>query len=168
MFRLLDFLEISESRGSQLKLLTALLDLCEYPRCLDQVLYWKRRLPQVRDNFHLPETSLGDQVGTRVQGQDLSLGALLCELWRKEEVLMEVARSKEGLISNLESPLMSAMGRESKAQSQATLDLLYSHRPKIYLMAKKITEATNTEATLFGGLSPKSQVRKSVSLERSS
>lgn len=44
----------------------------------------------------------------------------------------------------------------------ACLDLIGSIRPKIYLLAKRIVETTNTEATLFGSLGLQNQVKHTL------
>ncbi len=48
---------------------------------------------------------------------------------------------------------------EGNTNGPAALDLINSIRPKIYLLIKRITESTNTEATAYGGLSVKNQVK---------
>jgi len=113
MFRMLELLEISAGPGAQMHILSCILELCEYPRCIDQLLYWKRR---VRDDiqrlthgqdFNLAGSSIasvqkiepGDKVGEVLRDQDLSLSALLCEIWREEEERLGVKRDKDGVIA---------------------------------------------------------------------
>lgn len=73
-------------------------------------------------------------------------------------------------VAAIEWPLLSEFGRryerpegksywlQKTSPGPACLDLLGSIRPKIYLLAKKITEAVNTEAQLFDGLGLQNQV----------
>ncbi len=113
MFRILELLEISPGPGAQLHLLSCIIELCEYPRCVDQVLYWKRRMRNHikrfahGQDFELPDSRIpnaihpvpGDNLGELLLDTDVSLSALLCELWREEEERLCVKRDKEGVIA---------------------------------------------------------------------
>jgi len=70
--------------------------------------------------------------------------------------------------TGLFSPLKSKFAREYEVPTAltspdysgpASLDMIGSIRPKIYLLIHKITQAVNTEAQLFDSLSLKNQVR---------
>ena len=108
MFHILNLLQISPGSASKLHILGCIIELCEYPRCMDQLLYWKRkgneksRRWSYGAGFRHPEIIKGipgDEVGQRLLEEDMSFAALLCELWRDEEERLGVLRDKNGVIA---------------------------------------------------------------------
>jgi hypothetical protein len=110
--RILDLLEINAG-PSTLHMMNCILELCEYPRCMDQLLYWSTRAHKMEqryvcgDKFKPPwsrmpnaiKPKMGESMDDIIFEHDHSYSALLCELWRDEETRWEVARDSEGCIS---------------------------------------------------------------------
>jgi len=108
------YFQLSASPSSSLHILNAILGLCEYPRCMDQLLYWKRQLRNrtqrlaYGDGFDLPLSKgpgahlpkHGEGVGDVITDYDETLPALLCDMWRDEEKRWGVLRDPDGCISS--------------------------------------------------------------------
>ncbi|CAG7785538.1 unnamed protein product [Allacma fusca] len=186
MFRLLELFEIAASSAVQYHILGVLLELIDYSRCRDQLVFWHRRMRNLTARFahsdtftvplegRLPKPTLGDDIGSVLHDNDQSLASFLCEIWRDEEKRLGVMREDDGTIKSLEFPLMSAFSRNynrklvrnrpspASSPGPASLDLLMCTRPRIYLLIKAIIEETNTEASVFAGLGVKNQVTMKI------
>ncbi|CAL8148215.1 unnamed protein product [Orchesella dallaii] len=176
LFRLLDILEISAGPAAPVHLINCIIQLCEYPRCMHQLLYWER--PMKSDNqrsvfgrdvdadmrcINKANPKSGDCLQELAGKLDQSLASLLCQFWRDEESRCQVMRDPDGCIASLVHPLMSKFAREYESCGQtgvfrSCVDMSFSLRPKIFLLIKRIVEMTKTEATLFDDLSLPNQV----------
>jgi len=112
LFRLLDILEISAGPAAPVHLINCIIQLCEYPRCMDQLLYWER--PMLSND---QRTVFGRDVDIETRGilrskpksgdclqelagkLDQSLASLLCQFWRDEESRYQVMRDPDGCIA---------------------------------------------------------------------
>ncbi|KAM3596497.1 uncharacterized protein V6R79_015548 [Siganus canaliculatus] len=119
VFLLLDLLKSSPSCVHGI-ILATLLDLCDNPNALSHILNW-------RD--HADGTAPG----------------LLLELWREEEEELNVSRSRRGVITDLQRPILSLHQQEKSppsfpaaASSAALLELSENLRSKIYSIFCKL------------------------------
>lgn len=79
----------------------------------------------------------------------INLLSLLCKIWREEEQRLEVPRSEDGCISDIERPLMGEsqfeLTKMKNKQTLSTCDLFGSVRPKIHAIVQLVDRYREVE-----------------------